>query len=228
MKTKIIGAVFCATFAVAMSSTARADIDTQPSPHSRGDMNAFDTNRQTGNTVAKGPHMSTPVSKALKAVFDAAKKKDWAAAKTSLAEAQALTSLTDFDAFEIDVAAGYVALNTGDHPGTLVLYKKVIANPLFTTALSVPEQVGTLRNAMILSNEAGDFTGAIALGQKLIGMGSLDESSAVALATAYFATKDYAHAQSLAQKTIDAEVSAGQKANETAAQIVLQSKAATH
>jgi len=228
MKTKTIGVALGAAL-LAAASVAQADMDTQRRVTATDTQRSKDEQQrdQQMDRNSKGPHMSAAMSKAVKAVIDAGTAKDWGTAAAKLKEAQALSNQTDFDAFELNVVTAYVAVGTGDKAGALAAYKKEIANPLFTTALSPGDQVGTLKNAMVLSNGANDFDGTIALGQKLIAMGSVDESAAVTLAIAYFGKGDYATAQSLAQKTIDVEVAAGKTPNATATEIVAKSKAAT-
>ena len=81
---------------------------------------------------------------------------------------------------------------------------------------------------MILSNAAGDYPGAVSLGGKLAASGPLDDAAAIALAVAYYGNNDFTNAQNLAQKAIDAEVSAGRKPDETALQIVAKSSAHPH
>ncbi len=228
MKAVSIAAAIGATVLVT-ASLARADMDTQSRPVTRDMSNMHEDAQKGGDPNANsGPHMSSAVSKLVKAVVDAGGKKDWTTAKAKLAEARALSGLTDFDLFELDVVTGFVAVNTGDHPGALASYKKEIANPLFATALSKGDQVGTVKNAMVLSNEATDYPGTIALGQTLMSIGPLDTSAAITMALAYYAKGDYAMAQSLAQKAIDADVAAGKTPNPTAAEIVVKSKAAQH
>jgi tetratricopeptide (TPR) repeat protein len=178
-------------------------------------------------SASKGPQMSVAVSDALRAALFAARQKDWDTAKGKLIEARLASKLTDFDAFEIAVASGYVSLNTGDHAGALQSYRKVIASPFFTTQ-TARERDATLRNAMILSNESHDYPGAIALGTQLASAGPLDETAAVAFATAYFGDKNYEAARTIAQKTLDAEVAAGASPNASAVQIVAQSETNLH
>lgn len=174
------------------------------------------------------PTMSAPVSRIVKALMNAAGKRDWAMAEAKLQQVRAVPGPSAFDLIQIDAVASFIAINTGDHPTALAAYKRMIANPLFLTVQTSQEQGATLKNAMILSNEAGDFTGAIGFGEKLAAAGSLGDMSANALAFAYWGNKDYAKAQVLAQKSIDAAVAAGKKPDESALQIVLKSKAGQH
>lgn len=225
MKLRFIGAATCAAIVVAMSSGARADLDTQGSPHTQSDVNAMDSAQRTSATAPKGPHMSSAMSVAMKAVFTAAGAKDWPTAKARLDDARKLPDPTDFDQFELEVGTGYVALNTGDKAGAFAAYKKVIGSQFFTKGLSPQDQSGTLRNGIVLANAAQDYPTAISFGQKLAANGAMDENSAIAVATAYFGNKNYAAARDLAQKAIDAETSSGGKPNETAQKIVEQSKA---
>jgi hypothetical protein len=229
MKAKTIGLALGAAL-LAAASVAQADMDTQrrvTATDSERTKNDLQNEQRMNDANAKGPHMSPAMSKALKAVMDAGSAKDWGTATARLNEARALSNQSDFDAFELTVVTAYVAVGTGDTAGALATYKSEIANPLFATALPQDNQIGTLKNAMVLSNNAKDYDGTIALGQKLIAMGSVDEGAALALAIAYYGKGDYATAQSLAQKTIDVEVAAGKTPNATATEIVARSKAAT-
>lgn len=235
MKARLIPFVFVLLFSpaaaqqnIGMAGSAAPYPEHQPT--TGPDTTAVNGDRHDldGRAGPEKPHMSSAVSAILKDLLAAAGKKDWATAKAKLGEVQAVAKPTEFDLFEIEVIAGFVALNTADHPGALASYKKVIANPLFKTAQTRKEQDGTLRNAMVLANEAGDFQSAIAFGGKLAAMGPLDETGATTLAVAYFGAKDYASALGLAQKVVDTDVAAGQVPSKTATDVVTQSKAAMH
>jgi hypothetical protein len=176
-------------------------------------------------TAAVGAHISKAVGRSLSALMEAAAKRDWVTAVARLMQARAVPHPSDLDLFEIDVVASFVALNTRDHSTALASYRKVIASSFFATALTPQEQRATLKNAMILSNEARDFAQAISFGEKLAAMGPMDSASAVPLAFAYLADGRYSEAQTLAQATIDAAVAAGEKPDEAALEIVLKSKA---
>lgn len=174
------------------------------------------------------PRMSPDVSNLMRATLAAGGEKDWTTAKAKLAEARTVAHQTPFDMFEIEVVAAFVALNTGDHASALASYKKVIADPFFETAQTHAQQSAALKNAMILSNEASDFTSAIAFGGKLAAVGPIDDATAIALAVAYFGNGDYSTAKSLAQKCIDAATAAGIKPSEIATEIVAKSTASLH
>jgi len=118
----------------------------------------------------------------------------------------------------------FVAINTGDHATALASYERMIASPYFTTGPTPDEQRAMLLNAMILSNEAGRFEDTVALGGRLGPMGPLSESAAVALAFGYLGNHEYADAEAVAQKAVDAAVAAGKRPNDSALQIVLKCK----
>ncbi len=220
-----------AAFLIAASTGARADMDTQATPHTKD--NEFRTDALGHGAVSnKKPEMSMEVSDVLRALFDAGKNKDWDRAKAKLAEARAFSKPNDVDLYEIEVASGYISFNTtiaaksNDFSATLDSYKKQVANPMFDKMETVENKTHTLKNGMILANQAGDFPGAIAFGEKLVAMGGIDDQSATTLALAYFGHKDYAKAESMAQSAINAETAASLKPNDSAVQIVAQSKAA--
>jgi hypothetical protein len=174
------------------------------------------------------PRMSSSVSDLMKTTLAAAEQKDWTTAKAKLQEARAISNPTAFDSFEIEIVAGFVALNTGDHVSALASYKKVIDSPFFATTQSKQQQSVMLKNAMVLANEGGDFTSAISFGAKLAAIGPVDDQSAIALAVAYYGNKDYATAKAVAQKVIAAASAAGTKPSEIAAEIVTKSSANLH
>ncbi len=174
------------------------------------------------------PMMSPVVSALMKQVLTAAGQKDWVTANNYVLLARDYTSMTRFDRFEVELVAGFVALNTGKDTAALTTYRFAIGSPFFPTALALPQQRDMLRNAMILSNKAGDFRDTIAFGNKLAALGPLDEGAALTLAMACLADKDYAAAQTLAQKVIDAALAAGHKPEDAALQIVANSKTALH
>src|SRR6185312_1089988 len=105
-------------------------------------------------------------------------------AKEKLAKLRAMQRATPFDRFEIEVAAAFVAVNTGDKAAGLASYKTIIADPLFDKAQKPDQQTATLKNAMVLANEVGSYQDAIGFGQKLAASGAMDESAAIAMATA--------------------------------------------
>lgn len=220
--------------AIILAAMAIATVEASASPQSDCVMRtdgwigcdpARSTQVPTNAASAPGTAMSMPIGKLLKAAFDAGARKDWATAKARLSDAVAIQSTNEMDQFEIDVTTSFVAINTGDHPAALAAYKRTATNALFPTALTPLEQRGTLKNAMVLCNEIGDYKGAITFGERMIANGAIDNSTAVSLALAYFGNGDWAKAQDLAQKAIDAAVAAGIKPNDTALQIVLKSKA---
>ena len=176
----------------------------------------------------QAPRMSMRVNDLVKATLAAAAQSDWATAKTKVAEARAVSDPSDFDSFEIETVAAFVAVNTGDDAGALASYKKVIASPYFATTQTSALQSSTLKNAIILANAASDFTSAIAFGAKLAATGPVDDATTIMLAMAYYGNKDYATARTLAQKTIDAAIAAGAKPSETATEIVAKSSTNLH
>jgi tetratricopeptide (TPR) repeat protein len=181
-----------------------------------------------GAAAPAAAHMSRAVSRLLIALMDAAKQGDWVTAEARLMQARGVQAPSELDRFEIEVVASFVALNMRDHPTALASYEKVIASPLFATAQTLREQRAALQNAMVLSNEAGDYAQAIAFGEKLAASGPMDGASAVPLAFAYLAAGRSSEAQALAQKTIDADVAAGMKPDQAALEIVSRSKAGLH
>ncbi|MFI4933632.1 MAG: hypothetical protein ACHP7N_03355 [Caulobacterales bacterium] len=174
--------------------------------------------------AAAGPHMSKAVSGLLNGLMAAADRGDWATAKAMLGQARAAPNPSRFDLFEIDVVASFVAINTDDPDTALTSSKRVIASPLFRTAQTRQEQRAMLRNAVLLSNQAGDFSGAVALGEKLAASGPMDDASTVALASAYLGDGEGAKARALALKVIDAALAAGRKPDQGALRIVLESQ----
>lgn len=175
-----------------------------------------------------GKHMSARVNDLVKATLAAAGQKDWTTAKAKLAEARTISDPTAFDTFEIEMVAAFVAVNTADHAGALASYRKVIDSPFFTATQTKQQQSSALENALMLANEASDFTGAISFGSKLVALGPVDDQATIALAFAYYGNKDYATAKTLAQKSIDAAVAAGTKPSEVATEIVAKSSANMH
>ena len=189
MLTKSVGAMLCvAILATWVSHHATAQIvggAMQPSPYpERRPTDLMDPSSTSGNRhdVDGDPwgktevHMSPAVRAVLKALLAAAAQKDWTTASAKLLEAREIRNTTEFDRFEIDVMASFVSINTGDHAAALASYRKVIASPFFVMAQTREEQSATLKNAMILSNKAGDFANAIAYGGKLAAMGRLVQS----------------------------------------------------
>lgn len=174
------------------------------------------------------PHMSMRINDLMKATLAAAGQKDWTTAKAKLAEARTVPDPTEFDTFEIETAAAFLSVNTGDFAGALASYKKVTASPFFATTQTSAQQSSALKNAIILANAASDFTSAIAFGAKLAAIGPVDDATSIMLAMAYYGNRDYATAKRLAQKTIDAAIAAGTKPSDDAVEIVAKSSANLH
>lgn len=174
------------------------------------------------------PRMSPRINDLMKAALAAAGQRDWTTAKAKLEEAKAVPNPSAFDIFEMDNAAAFVSVNTGDYAGALASYKKVTASPFFATSQTSEQQSSALKNAIILANAASDFTGAIAFGAKLAAIGPIDDATSIMLAMAYYGNRDYATAKSLAQKSIDAAIAAGTKPSADATEIVAKSSANLH
>ena len=174
------------------------------------------------------PRMSPRVNDLMKATLAAAGQKDWTTAKAKLEEAKAVPNPSEFDTFEIDNAAAFVCVNTGDYAGALARYKELTASPFFASTQTGAQQSAALKNAIILANAASDFTSAIAFGAKLAAIGPVDDATSIMLAMAYYGNKDYAMAKSLAQKSIDAALAAGTKPSPDATEIVAKSSANLH
>jgi len=207
------------------STAARADMDTQRrfTTTETNRMKEDQQREQQESQQGHGPQMSMAMSKAIKQVMDAANKKDWPTAKGHLVEAQAIPNPSDFDSLQLAEVTAFVAFGTKDTETGYANYKKAIANPLFDTAVSKADQTGMLKNTMMLSNAHGDYAGTIALSQKLIAVGGVDDIAAITLALAYYNTNEFQKAKDWAQKALDAE---GSTPNPTAREIVDKSKAA--
>jgi tetratricopeptide (TPR) repeat protein len=168
-----------------------------------------------------GPHTSPAVGKALQAALAAVQGKDFASAQAALAAAKAVPGPTDVDLAEIDEVSVYLALSMNDHPTALALYKRIIASPLFPAVETPDQQKQSLKNAMMLANEAKDYAMASQIGERIANSGSMDDKAAGSLAEAYYYNKEYAKAQSLAQKSIDAAIAQGVPPDRGAIQIVM-------
>jgi hypothetical protein len=216
--TASLGALVAATALQASAQPAA------PLSYIPADVAYRDGDIRPAGAAPAGAHASRAVGRVLSALLQAAAKRDWVTVEARLMQARAVQNPSELDRFEIEVVASFVALSVHDHTTALASYEKVIASPLFATAQTPQEQRTTLKNAMVLSNEAGHFAQAIAFGETLAGSGPMDGATAVPLAFAYFADGRYSKAQALAQKTIDADVAAGKKPDETALEILLKSK----
>ena len=216
----VLGALVVAATALQASAQQAAPLSYTPADV------AYRASHDTGpaGAVPAGAHMSRTVGRLLRALMEAATKRDWVTAEATLMHVREVQNPSDLDRFEIEVVASFIALSMHDHATALASYEKVIASPLFATAQTPQDQRATLKNAMVLSNEAGDYAQAIAFGEKLAARGPMDGESAVPLAFAYLADGRYSKAQALAQKAIDAAVAAGKKPDETALEIVSRSK----
>jgi len=170
-----------------------------------------------------GPTVQKAVGVALQAAIAAVQAKDYPTAEAKIAEAKAVSALTDVDQIKIDIVIAYLAVSKGDQPAGLAAYKRIIASPVFTIAQTPDEQSATLKNTMILGNLAKDWPTSIAAGEKLAASGIMDDAGASNLSIAYYYNKDYAKAAALANKSVAASIAAGKKPELGVLQIVKNS-----
>jgi hypothetical protein len=143
--------------------------------------------------------------------------KDWAAMIAKMKEAQVLPDLTDYDKYVVNYYSGLAYYNGGDAAS---------ATPYFvaaaeSTAAPPDDRASALRIAIDLENQAKDYAKVKELGQLAATAGALNSVAAAEVAIAYYNTADYTNGRIFAQKSIDADVTAGKTPDRAAYQVLL-------
>jgi len=166
---------------------------------------------------AAKPKISKALGKPLSEAQKAFGAKDWATMIAKMKEAQALPDLTDYDKYIVNYYSGLAYYNGGDAAS---------ATPYFVAAAesaAAPsdDHASALRIAIDLENQAKDYAKVKELGQLGASAGALNSAAAAEVAIAYYDTNDYANANIFAQKSIDADLTAGKIPDRAAYQVLL-------
>jgi hypothetical protein len=150
---------------------------------------------------AAGPVVSKPVG----VILDTAQKQmlagDYSGAKATVMGAQALTTKTPADDYEINNFLGNIAIKLNDHVAAEIAYEAMAESP----AIPDSEKAETFRIATLLAAEQRHFDLALKYGKEFLDLkGPAEDSVLAALAQTYFYKDDYANAEIYGKKAIAA------------------------
>jgi tetratricopeptide (TPR) repeat protein len=137
-------------------------------------------------------------------------------------EAQALPGRTPDDDYVINEFLASASIGTKDYTTAATAYEAMADSPVLSED---PNKAQTLHNALILATNVKHYQKAIGYGQQLQALGPVDDKVTASLSEAYYYTNDFAHAQEMAQKSVDAAKAAGKMPDRGAMQIILNSEA---
>ena len=169
-----------------------------------------------------GPKVSKAVAGPLGDAQKLMQANDFKDAIDKIKAAQATPGLTDDDNYVINEFLANAAIGMKDYATADTAYEAMAASP---TLDKDPNKASTLRNALILAASVKRWPQSVQIGEKLAALGPMDGPATAALVQAYYFSNDYAHAQAMAQKSIDAAKAAGQMPDRGVLQIMMNSEA---
>lgn len=169
-----------------------------------------------------GPKVSKDVGTALSAAQKAMQAGDNKGALDQIHAAQAVASRTPDDDYVINEFLANASIGVKDYATAATAYEAMADSPVLAED---PNKSQTLHNAIILATNAKHYQKAVAYGAQLAALGPIDDKTAASLSEAYYYTNDYAHAQQMAQKSVDSAKAAGKLPDRGAMQIILNSEA---
>jgi len=155
--------------------------------------------------VAAPLKLTTAVNNALAEEQKAEQKGDMAAAQAAIDKAKAVSGLTDNDNYMINRISINVGIKSNNHAAAAAAAEGAADSPV------IPEEdkVQITKFALILANEQKHTDKALGYAKKLAATNPTDSSVLSNITVAYFNAKDYAGAQAMIQKQIDADKAAG-------------------
>jgi len=169
-----------------------------------------------------GPKVSKDVGAPLGEAQKLMQAGDNQGALAKIHEAQAVASRTPDDDYVINEFLANAAIGVKDYNTAATAYEAMADSPVLSED---PNKAQTLHNAIILATNAKHYQKAIGYGTQLQALGPIDDKVSASLSEAYYYTNDFAHAQEMAQKSIDAAKAAGRAPDRGAMQIILNSQA---
>jgi tetratricopeptide (TPR) repeat protein len=149
---------------------------------------------------------SSAVSKQLQAAQKLLAAGDFKSALDQVHAAQAATGRTPEDDYLINEFVANISIKLNDYPTATTAFEAMADSPVLDKD---PDKVSTLSNAMVVANNAKDYTKTLAYGQKLQSIQPLTGNQLFSMTTAYYFTNDFAHAKELAEKSIAEAKAAG-------------------
>jgi len=164
-----------------------------------------------------GPSVSGPVGKLLVPAQKLLEAKDYKGALDLIKQAQALPDQTDFDKYTINNFLANASIATADYTTADTAYEAMAESP----ALPDADKSSTFHNATLLAAQAKHYDKAIKYGTAYIALGGPPDPTIIGtLSQAYYFTNDFANAEAMSQKALDA-TPAGQPPNRAALEIKL-------
>ena len=155
--------------------------------------------------TSTAPKLSRDVSKPLSAAQKALEAKDWATAIAKCKEAQAISSLTDYDKFMINYMLGLGYFNSGDKASATTAFLDATQS----TTAPKDQYANVVRIALKLEADATNYDKVIELGEKATKSGPFDREVADILSIAYYNKNDCVNAQATVSKAIAAAQAEG-------------------
>src|SRR5215469_9949272 len=168
---------------------------------------------------SSGPSVSAPVAKLLQPAQKAMQANDFKTALDLIKQAQALPDQTAFDTYTINNFLANAAIGVKDYATADTAYEAMAESP----AMPDEEKAPTLHNATLLAAQAKHYDKAIKYGQAYLALGTQDPQIIGVMAQAYYFQNDFANAQTMAKKALDA-TPPGQAPNLGALEIMLSAQ----
>jgi tetratricopeptide (TPR) repeat protein len=170
---------------------------------------------------SSGPSVSPAVGKLLQPAQKAMQANDYRTAMDLIKQAQALPDQTPFDTFTINNFLANTAIGLKDYATADTAYEAMADS----SALPDEDKAITFHNATLLAAQAKHYDKAIKYGQTYLGLSGVTPDPQIigTMAQAYYLQNDFANAETMAKKALDA-TPPGQAPNRAALEIMLSSQ----
>ena len=166
---------------------------------------------------AAGPKLTKAVNNALADEQKAYNAGDFKTAADDIAKARAVDGRTPEDDYWINKIAINVAIKTNDMAGAAQNAEAAADSP----AMPPEDKADIVRLALILANNQKQTDKAVGYAKTMQAMNPTDAGVISQITLAYFNAKDFAGAQGIIQKQIDADTAAGRRPSREALQNML-------
>lgn len=163
------------------------------------------------------PKVSASVATPLAAAQKAATAKDWKTALDNLNKAKAVSSRTPYDDYKIAQFSVFIDVNSGDMAGAGDAAEAAASSPAQPDA----DKQQNLKTAVILMMNNKNYDKAVAYAKQLLPLNPTDPATLNDMGQAFVVGKDYTDGVALTQKTVDAEIAAGKKPDQSTLEILM-------
>lgn len=170
--------------------------------------------------AADEPKVSREVGQALMAVQKDLQNKDYQAAVKDFQAAKQVSDRTPFDDYKIAQFGVYVYVPMKDMANADANAEAAADSPAMPDA-DKPQQ---LKTALILATQVKHYDKAVTYAKALQATNPTDPAVLSNIADAYYNGKDYADAEALVQKQIDADIAAGKRPDRNSLEILLSAQ----